>query len=123
MHFDNKNFGTGVCTLFKTLNWYNFLQTHGRVHFSVDQRETKPTTPKQGNKLSKSISFASTPAPFGLKRSKSFHSTESFSNRTSKAIDISELGKFPPEIQDTIFKAIDSRAKYFHIACRKPRIR
>ena len=60
-------------------------------------------TPKPG-KLTKSLSFVS---PYGLKRSKSFHAAESVSARANNLADASELGKFPPDVQDTLLKAID----------------
>ncbi|KAJ8679528.1 hypothetical protein QAD02_015315 [Eretmocerus hayati] len=81
----------------------NILHNSGRVHFNVDPPEMKTTTPRPG-KLTKSLSFVST---YGLRRSKSFTQAEAIAARAMNLADVSELGKFPPDVQETLLKAID----------------
>lgn len=74
-----------------------------RVHFNVDQPDIKVNSAKPG-KLTKSLSFVST---YGLRRSKSLNAADVLSAKTVTISDASELGKFPPVIQDTLAKAIE----------------
>ncbi|KAG7208719.1 hypothetical protein KM043_014919 [Ampulex compressa] len=81
----------------------NLLHGTGRVHFSVDQNDTKPNPSKPG-RLTKSLSFVST---YSLKRSKSLNSADVLAAKAVNISDASELGKFPPPVQDTLLKAIE----------------
>ncbi|XP_016838544.1 transcriptional regulator ovo isoform X1 [Nasonia vitripennis] len=81
----------------------NILHNSGRVHFSVEPHDMKTPTPKPG-KLTKSLSFVSS---YGLRRSKSFTAADVLAARAMNIADASELGKFPPDVQETLLKAID----------------
>ncbi|XP_015595794.1 uncharacterized protein LOC107268008 isoform X2 [Cephus cinctus] len=82
----------------------NILHGSGRVHFSVDQTEAKAANLPKPGKLTKSLSFVSS---YGLKRSKSLNSADVLAAKAMNISDASELGKFPPNVQDTLIKAID----------------
>lgn len=84
-------------------------QAAGRVHFNVDQNETKTAVNSvKPGKLTKSLSFVST---YSLKRSKSFNQATD-GVLVSKALsvsDASELGKFSSPVQDILLRAIEGR--------------
>ncbi|XP_076673914.1 uncharacterized protein LOC143372016 isoform X2 [Andrena cerasifolii] len=80
----------------------NILHGSGRVHFSVDHNEVKPSAGKP--RLMKSLSFVST---YSLKRSKSLNAADVLAAKAVNISDASELGKFPPAVQDTLLKAIE----------------
>ncbi|XP_012263151.1 uncharacterized protein LOC105690147 isoform X2 [Athalia rosae] len=85
----------------------NITHGSGRVHFSVDQGDSKNTSNSSGRpgKLVKSSSFVSS---YGLKRSKSLNSADAVLAAKALTIsDASELGRFPTTIQDNLIKAID----------------
>lgn len=73
------------------------------MHFNVEQNEVKPNPSKPG-RLTKSLSFVST---YGLKRSKSLNAADVLAAKAINISDASELGKFPPAVQDTLLRAID----------------
>ncbi|XP_024872081.1 uncharacterized protein LOC112454759 isoform X1 [Temnothorax curvispinosus] len=81
----------------------NILHVANRVHFNVDQNEVKTNSVKPG-KLTKSHTFVST---YGLKRSKSFNSTDVLAAKALHIADASELGKFPSPVQDILLRAIE----------------
>ncbi|KZC13320.1 PREDICTED: CBP80/20-dependent translation initiation factor [Dufourea novaeangliae] len=81
----------------------NIIHGSGRVHFSVDQNEVKANPGKPG-RLTKSLSFVST---YGLKRSKSLNAADVLAAKAMNISDASELGKFPPGVQDTLLRAIE----------------
>ncbi|KAK9301121.1 hypothetical protein QLX08_006449 [Tetragonisca angustula] len=81
----------------------NILHGSGRVHFNMDQNDVKANAAKPA-RLTKSLSFVST---YGLKRSKSLNAADVMAAKTVNISDASELGKFPPVIQDTLLKAIE----------------
>ena len=69
----------------------------------MDQNDVKANAAKPA-RLTKSLSFVST---YGLKRSKSLNAADVMAAKTVNISDASELGKFPPVIQDTLLKAIE----------------
>ncbi|CAL7947245.1 unnamed protein product [Xylocopa violacea] len=81
----------------------NILHGASRVHFNMDQNEVKVNAVKPG-RLTKSLSFVST---YGLKRSKSLNAADVLAAKAVNISDASELGKFPPPIQDTLLRAIE----------------
>ncbi|XP_011494923.1 PREDICTED: uncharacterized protein LOC105359882 [Ceratosolen solmsi marchali] len=81
----------------------NILHNAGQVHFSVEH-DIKSAISKPG-KLTKSLSFISS---YGLRRTKSFTVSDILMTKTMNIADISELGKFPSNIQEILFQAIDN---------------
>ncbi|KOX68567.1 CBP80/20-dependent translation initiation factor, partial [Melipona quadrifasciata] len=81
----------------------NILHGSGRVHFNMDQNDVKANAAKPA-RLTKSLSFVST---YGLKRSKSLNAADVMAAKAVNISDASELGKFPPVIQDTLLRAIE----------------
>ncbi|XP_012273048.1 uncharacterized protein LOC105695748 isoform X2 [Orussus abietinus] len=82
----------------------NILHTTGRVHFNVDQADSKPANATKPGKLTKSLSFVSS---YGLKRSKSLNSADVLAAKAMNISDALELGKFPQATQETLVKAIE----------------
>lgn len=81
----------------------NILHGSGRVHFNMDQNESR-TSPVKPPRLTKSLSFVST---YGLKRSKSLNAADVLAAKAVNISDASELGKFPTAIQDSLLRAIE----------------
>ncbi|XP_015520160.1 CBP80/20-dependent translation initiation factor isoform X1 [Neodiprion pinetum] len=82
----------------------NITHSSSRVHFSMDQTDSKNTSSGRPGKLVKSSSFVST---YGLKRSKSLNSADALAAKALTISDASELGRFPIGVQDNLVKAID----------------
>ncbi|XP_020282328.1 MIF4G domain-containing protein isoform X2 [Pseudomyrmex gracilis] len=82
----------------------NILHTANRVHFNMDQNEAKTNSVQKPGKLTKSHTFVST---YGLKRSKNLTSTDVLAAKAHNIADASELGKFPPPVQDILLRAIE----------------
>jgi hypothetical protein len=95
------------CFIINIIYFY-VIQDSNRVHFSMEHDiKTAITRPE---KLAKSLSFVSS---YGLRRSKSFTASDILTTNAMHITDASELGKFPPNIQETLLTAIDG--KYYYI--------
>ena len=75
----------------------------------MDQNDVKSVSVPKPGKLTKSLSFIS---PYQLKRSKSLNAADVMATRTKNMADVSELGKFPNQIQDILNKAVEGKSNH-----------